>query len=109
MELPSNLLTSIAVGSICGAIAHVAYRMGKNDAAVEFMAGYILKVSDRDLTGLELLDELHGEGITAAGFGNLYPALNRLEKLGLISSYMQNGRKFYTKQPQPVRAESKSN
>lgn len=38
----------------------------------------------RELYGLEILDQLNlGRG-NALGFGSLYPALNRLEKKGLI-------------------------
>lgn len=38
----------------------------------------------RDLYGLEILDNLNLERPTELGFGSLYPALNRLEKKGLV-------------------------
>ena len=94
-ELQINLLAAIVVGGATGALAWFAYRSGKTDASVEFMISYILSISDRDLTALDLLDNLHAKGIMAAGFANIYPALNRLEKKGLISSYMQDGRKYF--------------
>jgi DNA-binding PadR family transcriptional regulator len=39
----------------------------------------------RELYGLEVLDELNPGRPVPLGFGSLYPALNRLEKKGLIS------------------------
>lgn len=39
----------------------------------------------RELYGLEILDELNLNRPTLLSFGSLYPALNRLEKKGLIS------------------------
>lgn len=39
----------------------------------------------RDLYGLEILDELNLGRPIPLSFGSLYPALNRLEKKGLIS------------------------
>lgn len=39
----------------------------------------------RELYGLEILDELNLGRSIPLGFGSLYPALNRLEKKGLIS------------------------
>ncbi|MBD1808852.1 helix-turn-helix transcriptional regulator [Microcoleus sp. FACHB-SPT15] len=39
----------------------------------------------RELYGLEILDELNLDRATELSFGSLYPALNRLEKKGLIS------------------------
>ncbi|MBW4619216.1 MAG: PadR family transcriptional regulator [Cyanosarcina radialis HA8281-LM2] len=38
----------------------------------------------RELYGLEILDELNLGRPSELGFGSLYPALNRLEKKGLI-------------------------
>ena len=38
----------------------------------------------RELYGLEILDDLNLERPLPLGFGSLYPALNRLEKKGLI-------------------------
>lgn len=98
-ELLSNLLVAATMSVTCAFVAWFAYRAGKNNAAIEFTICQIFDSSDRDLTALDLLDELHAIGITAASFGNLYPALNRLEKYGLISSYMQAGRRYYLKQP----------
>ena len=39
----------------------------------------------RELYGLEILDEINLGRPLELGFGSLYPALNRLEKKGLIS------------------------
>jgi PadR family transcriptional regulator PadR len=39
----------------------------------------------RELYGLEILDELNLDRFIELSFGSLYPALNRLEKKGLIS------------------------
>jgi PadR family transcriptional regulator, regulatory protein PadR len=39
----------------------------------------------RELYGLEILDELNLDRPNELGFGSLYPALNRLEKKGLIA------------------------
>lgn len=39
----------------------------------------------RELYGLEILDELNLDRPIDLSFGSLYPALNRLEKKGLIS------------------------
>ena len=43
-------------------------------------------LEERDLYGLELYDE------TGRSFDRLYPALNRLEKLGVIDSYWELAR-----------------
>jgi hypothetical protein len=98
-ELLSNLLVASAMSVTCFFVAWYAYRAGKNNAAVEFTIGNVLDRIDRPLTEEEILDELHEQGITAIDFGNLHPALNRLEKTGLISSYMLLCRKYYLKQP----------
>lgn len=107
-ELQINLLAACAVGLTCGAIAWKAYSMGKTAASVDFMIGYLLEMSDRDLTALDFLDRMEAKGVTEVGFGVLYPALNRLEKLGLIGSYTKGDRRYYTKQ-QLARRESESN
>jgi PadR family transcriptional regulator, regulatory protein PadR len=39
----------------------------------------------RELYGLEILDQLNLDRPTEISFGSLYPALNRLEKKGLIN------------------------
>ncbi|MEM9540004.1 MAG: helix-turn-helix transcriptional regulator, partial [Cyanobacteria bacterium P01_E01_bin.42] len=39
----------------------------------------------RELYGLEMLELLNKERPSSLGFGSLYPALNRLEKKGLVS------------------------
>jgi PadR family transcriptional regulator, regulatory protein PadR len=39
----------------------------------------------RELYGLEILDQLNPDRPSPMSFGSLYPALNRLEKKGLIS------------------------
>mgnify|MGYP001794966207 FL=1 len=39
----------------------------------------------RELYGLEILDQLNLERPSELKFGSLYPALNRLEKKGLVS------------------------
>ncbi len=39
----------------------------------------------RKLYGLEILDKLNDSRPIPIGFGSLYPALNRLEKKGLVS------------------------
>ncbi|MEO0533494.1 MAG: PadR family transcriptional regulator [Cyanobacteria bacterium P01_A01_bin.123] len=39
----------------------------------------------RELYGLEILDQLNLDRPIALKFGSLYPALNRLEKKGLVS------------------------
>lgn len=41
-------------------------------------------LGSRELYGLEILDELNLGRPSELGFGSLYPALNRLEKKGLI-------------------------
>lgn len=44
-------------------------------------------MGNRELTGLEILDELQARIKPSLGFGVLYPALNRLEKYGKISRH----------------------
>ena len=39
----------------------------------------------RELYGLEILDQLNPDRPVPLSFGSLYPALNRLEKRGLVS------------------------
>lgn len=39
----------------------------------------------RELYGLDMLDKLNSERPIPLGFGSLYPALNRLEKKGLVA------------------------
>lgn len=62
--------------------------MGKEEDAIRLSAideDVLTALLGRELYGLEILDELNPGRPIPLSFASLYPALNRLEKKGLVS------------------------
>ncbi len=45
-------------------------------------------IAERDAYGYELVERIHGLGLTEVADGSVYPALSRLERDGLVTSYL---------------------
>ena len=63
-------------------------RRGKADKPIRISAideDLLTVLLGRELYGLEILDQLNLDRPSELKFGSLYPALNRLEKKGLVS------------------------